>query len=429
MTYTKQTWTDSPSTSSPISAARLNHIEDGIGEAVTQNPVVSRRLSYSNGGLGTTGYSNLTNITVNTTCSYRIPIRLPCTTTQWRLKLRNYDQLNSTTKTAVTLDKIIMGDATAPSTGDIAGTGSFVGSAATTIFTGTQSIPGDGSFYTTSWVTASGDQFEEGVDHLIGIGFHTASSLAMQVGIGFCWRWTSANGTDPTVAGSAATSTSSYTPLDWVLEYETTNRKRAVLVIGDSISEGTSGPAKVLSGSNSVVPTPLCEGMWELWAANRGDVMVQRNALFASPASSWAGSSWGGWTRQDTSLGQFDAAVIELGANDIAAGTEGTNAATLKTNFISVITNLRAIVGSTVPIYVINVLPESWTTTKEADRQIFNDWLGQLPAGVDYCIDLESVVRSTSTSVMDTALTCDAIHPSYVGHAKIANVLSGAIAI
>jgi tail-like repeat protein len=33
MTYTKQTWADSPATTSPISAARLTHIEDGIGDA------------------------------------------------------------------------------------------------------------------------------------------------------------------------------------------------------------------------------------------------------------------------------------------------------------------------------------------------------------------------------------------------------------
>jgi hypothetical protein len=33
MAYSKQTWADSPSTSSPLSAARLNHIEDGIEAA------------------------------------------------------------------------------------------------------------------------------------------------------------------------------------------------------------------------------------------------------------------------------------------------------------------------------------------------------------------------------------------------------------
>ncbi len=33
MAYSKQTWADAPSTDSPLSAARLNHIEDGIDDA------------------------------------------------------------------------------------------------------------------------------------------------------------------------------------------------------------------------------------------------------------------------------------------------------------------------------------------------------------------------------------------------------------
>jgi hypothetical protein len=33
MTYTKQTWADSPATTTPISAARLGHVEDGIEAA------------------------------------------------------------------------------------------------------------------------------------------------------------------------------------------------------------------------------------------------------------------------------------------------------------------------------------------------------------------------------------------------------------
>lgn len=33
MAYTKQTWTDLPSTTSPVNATRLNHIEDGVYDA------------------------------------------------------------------------------------------------------------------------------------------------------------------------------------------------------------------------------------------------------------------------------------------------------------------------------------------------------------------------------------------------------------
>ena len=47
MTYTKQTWADSPATSSPISAARLGHLEDGI-EAAHNLPGLLRLGTFTN---------------------------------------------------------------------------------------------------------------------------------------------------------------------------------------------------------------------------------------------------------------------------------------------------------------------------------------------------------------------------------------------
>lgn len=391
---------------------------------------VSRTLSYSNGGQGgidvllesngTAGPSTL--ITVNTTCSLRIPIRLAADTTQWRLKLRNYNSLTSTAQVSVTMDKIVKGVMAAPVSG-VAQTGTFAGSTATTIDTA-QTIPGDGSYYTSPWVTAPADQFADGQDHLIGIGFHTSASTSMLVGIGQCWRWTTTAGTDPTVAGSAAATVASYIPIDWVLEYQTTNSKHAYLIVGDSISEGTAGAPGTLAS-----PTPLWHGFWDQWARRRGDMMVQKHALYASLTQTWASPTYTGWTRQSTTGGLYDGAVIALGANDIPSGR---TLAQLQADYASVIANVQAIVQPGAPIYAVNVLPENlpsiWGSTYETVRLNFNNWLAQLPAGIAAMVNAEVVMRTSSASAIDSALqTGDNVHPSYAGQAHLTDLLLAAI--
>jgi len=49
MTYSKQTWADGPSGGTPLSAARLNHIEDGIAAGPTSDPAITGILYDGNG--------------------------------------------------------------------------------------------------------------------------------------------------------------------------------------------------------------------------------------------------------------------------------------------------------------------------------------------------------------------------------------------
>lgn len=409
----------------------VSQISSGFGAVASeinsmQHPLTSRRLSYSNGGIGGQNTSYVsgasTQITL-TNAGARIPIRLPCTTTGWRLKLRNYDSLLSAAKTPLTLDGIVMGAMASATNGAVAQTGSFAGNTATTIVNTSAAIPGDGTYYTPQWVT--GPQFQAGKDYLLGIAFHAPSSLAMQTGIGQCWYWSdNTSAINPSIGGSAATNSSSWIPIDWVLEYQVTSRQRAFLIIGDSISEGTTGPAYALTGSaTNAAPTPLWHRFWDRWGARR-NIIVQTNALYASPASTWANPNYTGWTRQDPSGGAFDGAVIALGANDIKGGQTVSQ---LQTNYVSCINNLRAIVGTTVPIYAVNVQAESMTSTAESYRLQFNNWLAELPAGITDVIDFESEMRDYYTNVLDTQLTCDTVHPSYQGQAKLTDILLAAI--
>ena len=61
MPYTKQTWTDAPSTSTPISAARLNHVEDGVetaqNTAETAQTTATAKYTKPGGGIPSTDLS------------------------------------------------------------------------------------------------------------------------------------------------------------------------------------------------------------------------------------------------------------------------------------------------------------------------------------------------------------------------------------
>lgn len=443
MAYSQQTWTDSPSTASPISAARLNVMEDGIAASASSlryYPSVTRTLSFSNGGQG--GQSAYfvggaaTTLASVTNLSFRLPFRLPATTTAWRIKIRNYNSSTSANGTnSLTIDSIKVGQATVQTVGTAGPTGNFLGSTATTVAT-SGTIPNTTSYYTSSDITAGGDQVLDNTDWLIAIACH-GSSQTLQTGIGKVWRWA-----DTTSAVNAATASSGGTvdwvPLDVVIEYDTTSRKKALLVLGDSIPEGSQGPCFALAGTSStgaatnIVPTPLYDRFWDQWAAQRGDWMVQNHSLYGITAQTLVSSSHTEYTRQSTGSAHFDAAVIAIGCNDMALAR---TLAQIQADWTSCLTNIRAIVGTTVPIYTVNFTPYSGATAgKEEVRKRFNQWLSQRPYGIAGVIDADkqlSVPLAASgyqtASNMDAHLTCDAVHPSYQGTTAYIKAISAVI--
>jgi hypothetical protein len=447
MAYTPQTWADSPATSSPISAANLNHMEDGIAGNLAYRPLTSRTLSYSNGGQNSSlsSYLSVTRTVTGTSFSIRVPIRLPANTTSYTIKLRNYNTFSAAAgATALTLDGIVMGAMAAPSVGTTGQTGNFSGSTATTLVSTSATIPADGTFYTSPSITASGAQFTDGGDYILGIAFHAAASTTLLAGIGQCWYWNNnTSAINPATAASTATSAAQYIPLDVIVEYQVSNRKRAFLVVGDSIPEGTTGQAYGITalanaggtGTSSITATPLHRGYVEQWARKRGDMMVQRHCLFASTAQTWANASYTGWTRQSTGSAAFDGAILTLGINDLAGGTTFAN---LQTYYASCLTNIRSIIGTSAPIYATNITPETFTatqgstTTPEYYRRQFNDWLAQLPYGLAGVVDLESAMRplaasSSGVNGLDYFLMSDGVHPSYQGVTKLTDALMAAI--
>jgi len=410
-------------------------MEDGIAGAKRYYPSVARTLSHSNGGQGgqTAKFvaGTATTLASITNLSFRIPFRLPANTTAWRIKIRNYNSGTSAGGTnSLTIDKIIVGQATVPAVGVVGPTGNFLGSTATTVVT-SGTINNTSTYYTTPDITAGGDQPQDGVDWLLAIACH-GTSQTLQTGIGQCWYWTDVtSAVNPATASSGGTSY--WVPLDVVIEYDTTNRKKALMILGDSIPEGTQGTSWALNGSSiDAVPTPWYQRAWDQWAAQRGDYMVQNHSLYGILAQTLVSSSHTEYVRQSTGSAHFDAAVLAVGCNDMASATTLAN---IQSYWASCLTNLRAIVGTTVPIYTVNFTPYAGaTTTKEQVRKQFNQWLSQLPYGIAGVIDADSTLRvpsasatSQTTQNIDTNLTCDMVHPSYEGTTALIKAINAVI--
>ncbi|MCM6778013.1 SGNH/GDSL hydrolase family protein [Nocardia sp. CDC159] len=411
MAYSKQTWADSPATTSPLSAARLNHIEDGIFEAVPQNPSRTMTLPYSNGGLGGTV---ATTLAAGTAGSYRFVVKLPVTTTQWRIKLRN-QEYTAGTKTAATLKKLIVGKHARATTGTAGETGNFLGNTATTIVSTDQTIPGNGTWYTSPWVTAAGDQFTADTEHLIGIGYTFAASTSLQTSCGRSWFWTnSTSGTDPTIAGSGGTQ--QYVPFDWVIEYQCTTRRKVALVIGDSISEGITGTNSALQS------TSLWHNPFWLWAA-RSDRLIVNLSLAGvglvhyatSPATNYL------WTRQDINSGAYtiDEIIISAGSNDF---NTSRTLAQMQADVLTIVSYLTTTLGLTAPIYMATLLARG--TTGDAVRLTYHDWLAEVPTFAQAeVIDFDGATRGTSTTAIWPQYESDSIHPSRLGTMRMATEL------
>ncbi|PPJ31857.1 hypothetical protein C5E45_32730 [Nocardia nova] len=382
-------------------------------------PEVTRTLSYTNGGLGGSVTPTGNPWASGTAASWRYVVKLPEATNWWRIKIRNYDTPAAGAKTALTGKKILFGTHSRTSASGTAGeTGTFAGSTATTVVGTDFGIPGDGSFYTSPKVTATADQFQPGVEHLLAIGATAASSLAVQSGAGRAWYWSNAtSGVDPTIAGSGATNQTAWIPLDWVIEYETTSRRRAYLFVGDSICEGITGPR----GTTGQTPTALWRSYPQLWAAANNALAVNMS-IAGITAAYFASSSVAAWSRLDHSNAHYDGAVIALGSNDINASR---TLAQLQSDLLNTVANVRTIIGPTAPIYVGNVMARTFGTTPEGVRLDFNSWLAERPTALlnGGLIDFDAATRGTTTTALWPAYTTDTIHPSWAGQARLAEAL------
>jgi hypothetical protein len=421
MTWSRITWQDSPSTATPVSAANLNRIESAIDD-LNGGALVTRTIRHTNGGLGGTVTSSLA---AGTAGSSRFVVKLPVDVTQWRFMIRNRDTAE-TAKTAATLKKLVVGLHSPPSTSDNTGseTGSFSGSTATTIVSTDQTIPGDGTWYTSPWVTSAPGLFTANVEYLVAFGWTFASSTAVQTGAGKAWTWTtSTSATDPTVAGSGGTVTS--IPFDWIIEYQSTSRRKVCLVIGDSIFEPIAGAKGTTSAS--IVPTPLWKGNVYLWAAATNRLIVNMSLAgwkLSDYATALSNASVAHiWDRLALDTFTLDEVLICGGSNDIF-GASATLAG-LQASVRTLVSRLQTAYSFTGKVYLGTVI--SRTSTGDSVRLSYNDWIGGQPTFCNGVVDFAGAMRGTSSTALWPDYTTDTIHPSWLGHQRMADELAVAI--
>ncbi|MGN0123758.1 MAG: SGNH/GDSL hydrolase family protein [Rhodococcus sp. (in: high G+C Gram-positive bacteria)] len=370
--------------------------------------VPDRIMSFANGGMGQTVASDLSTASQH---GIRIPVKLFAPTKRWRIRMRNYD-MTGASKSALTGKGIVFGRH---------GTnGNFQGSTASTIVSGDFSIPGTGGFYASPWVTDPALQFEAGVEYLIGTGY-TMSFTSMQTTIGKCWRWSSA--TSAISPSSTGGSIPAGIPLDFVIEYEVSasTHDSAWLVVGDSIFEGVQGPQG--TSSSSITPTEIHKSPAQLWAESRG-LLVDNLSMAGMSAAVFATSSFTEfWSRQDLPSGLLSGALVTLGSND-AFGNRTLEE--YQADMATIVAKIRTIIGENAPIYLATIIPRNaLTSAQNSMRTSANAWIRTNPLGVDGHVDLDAVMRnSSSPNTLQATLTCDQIHPSYAGVSAIAAKLA-----
>ncbi|MFM9261883.1 hypothetical protein ACKAMS_24920 [Rhodococcus sp. 5A-K4] len=387
---------------------------------------VTRILAYTNGGQGGNGVFTTPTSGTITQLGLRHVVHIPVATNRWRIKIRNYSTFDAAAGAQpLTGQGIIFGDHAPDSLGQ--NTGNFAGSTASTIVSGTFTVPNSTSFYVGPWVTDPALQFTPTRTAVVGWGF-TCTAQTLTGGVGEVFQLsTSAAGINPATTGGASGSGSSYKgcPVDFQIEYESTSTKGAWLVIADSIGEGGTG-VKGTSYSTTCRPCPPHLTYPARWAASAG-TLVHNIAQFNTTTAQWAATSDDRWTRTDMSNANFTGAIIALGSNDMANGS-GVSLATYQTNMATIVAKVRTIIGSTAPIYGVNVMGRvSLGTANQTLRQAYNDWLGSVPLGMTDVIDMDSAMTNAGTYTLDANLTMDGVHPSYTGISAMASKLRSVI--
>lgn len=387
-----------------------------LGMLDPPKPKVSRTLAYTNGGQGG-GVAYPTPLSGTLTqLGLRHVVKVDEETIRWRVKLRNWRAFDNTAgTTALSGQGIIFGlqENTAG-----ANTGNFKDGVASTIASGGFTVPNSTSFYTSPWVTDPSLQLQPGVKYVVAWGF-TCSAQSLASGANESFQFTTSSaGLNPATTGGVAGAGNTYrgTPIDFQIEYEVSTKKKAFLWLGDSISEGATGVVGT-SYPTTCRPCPVYESYPARWAS-ANDFLLQNIAQSNLYAREWAVTSADRWNRTDLAAAKFDGVFIAAGSNDYA---NNRTLAQFQADIQTIITKVRDVVGLK-PIYLVDIMPRTDASAREALRTSFNSWLYTLPYGVRGVVRASDVFAATpGASTVIPAMTCDGVHPSFDGILALAD--------
>lgn len=419
MAYVKQAWVNKPDLSTPMSAARLNHMEDGI-EAAHGIPI-TRTLAYCGGGPYT---SSVPASGTATSFGARVPIMLPAATTRWRVKMRNYNGYTPANGAqSLSGSKIAIGKHALTTLGN--SNGVFTSGTVRTVHNAAFTIPNTTTWWTSPWFTDPADQIPANEPYLFG---WSATSTAQQLtaGVGEAWLFTG-SGMDATDAtktnGTMGTGNSTHgCPLDIVIEYDCTTARPSVLCVGDSIMEGLTGYTGTSFASSLSVP--WYQSYPHQWANSCGAAAVNL-AQWGTTTAQWLPTVTDRWSRTDLSNGKFAGAIVALGSND---ASNSVALATYQANMALIVGKVRALIAPGAPIYLVNVIGRNFSGAPETLRVSYNDWLATCPLGARGVIDAAgSMTTPGFTPTMMAHLSMDGIHPNMTGNAHLAGLVGARV--
>lgn len=346
-----------------------------------------------------------------TNCGLRMVVKAPAPTTRWRLCCQNYNIGNVTAQNALTGKGAKIGLHARSAAGDR--TGNFVSGSAVDLITSDFTVPGDGSYYSSPWFTATNQQLT--AEHVLAIGYTQASSAAVINSVGECWQWaTFGDALNPAITSGATLR--AVTPLGWYIEYETLTSRNNYLFLGDSIMEGITGVVGTSSATLRGIPM---DRTWPRRWADQMGCLASVSAMAGVPSSAFNNALVDPylWDRYNLASTDYKALIVHQGTNDINGGD---SLATLKTNYVNMIEKAFTKMGKRVPLVLVTLLPRAgFDATKNGIRRNFNAWLHELPLGAVACMDPTLDFQlGTSLANQDAnavSMYTDGIHPSYQG--------------
>lgn len=352
--------------------------------------------------------------TTNKQMNHRVPFRLPVNASRVRVHFANRNDANDTTYNVADLrvnQRAYIGEHKFENG---APTGQFVDTPVDASGIGTINLP-DSTEYTGEWTDI---RLEANTEYLFSFAFYNPSGAQITQGMSTSWLSTSTG--DVNKLDVAGLNKRMQTPLAVWLEVEISKNVPTLGWVGDSLLVGREA-SMVLHDSAA----------WVHGMANR--VMPRLHASAGSRITDWTDApSSPRWTRWD-GLGKCDAAIIQVGSNDIFDYDNRANQVqdVMSQRLADLVPLVREHVSDR--IYFATIMPRNtkdWTPEFLDAWRAWNDYLETLPHGAVGCIDFASAVaaRGDESRIAEHLVAGDGTHLLTGGYAAMASAIPGQIA-
>ena len=260
----------------------------------------------------------------------RYPLRLPVTTTRWRLRISNYNIKNAA---AGADGQEFRGAWIGPhlfSTTE--GTGNFTTTPVNAIPNPGAGVTIPGStftYYTSAWVTDPAAQIPAGQNYLLSIQTFGATSIVCQrTNMGSFLSFNAGSG--GTTAPNPGQNKIGLFDVIIDYDYVDNGENKVGYYIGDSLTEGLGG--------DNTLGNPG-QYSWPSMHSLGAGIVALNGGCSGDQSSAWTSSSNAKWSRFDLTAIAPDYACILLGTNDYQSLV---SLATFQTNIAAAVANLRA---------------------------------------------------------------------------------------